>query len=414
MGHWQTVLRYELQRQLSRKAFWGVTLGIPLLGALLLAALWGYQEIRERTQDQEESNQTEFEGLDPVGYIDETGLFPAPSSESPFAGLVRAYPDLVTGQTALEADEVSALYLIGPDYLETGKVTTLLPSISFAALESNLMEAFLVQSLAGELDPYLALRLRLPIMQLEQQVLAQDGNLAQSENEDTNFLVVYIYALVLMLAVLMSSGYLMQSVVEEKESKVIEIILTSVKPFPLLLGKTLAMGLTGLLQVLVWAFSAYALFSVAAQNVPDLSGLAVEPLTILIALIYFFLGFGVVGGVFAAMGTLIGNVRDGSQLVGWVVLPFISPLFFVSAFATDSDGTLARVMSLVPFSAPLAMLMRVSVGSVPLGEVLLSMSLTFGLMLASIWLAGRVFRVQSLLRGTAPKWRDLRRLIWED
>lgn len=413
MQHWRTVFLYEFTRQVRRKSFWVVALGIPFLGALVLAGVLGYQELKERTEEATEAEEAEFEGADPVGFVDESGLFAAPSDDSGFKGYVVAYQDASDGEAALKAEEISTLYIIAPDYLESGKVTALIPHVSFSALEQDLMEAYLAQSLAGDVDPLVAYRLRTSVTRVDEQKLDKDGNRQQGDNLNVNFLVVYVYAMVLMLTIFMSSGYLMQSVVEEKESKAIEIVLTSVKPFPLLLGKTVAMGLTGLIQVAIWAVAAYALFNIAASNVVDLSGATIEPATMLIAVVYFFLGFGVVGGVFAAMGTIVGNTRDGSQLVGWVVFPFISPLFFVTAFANSPDGTLARVMSLIPFTSPLAMLMRSSVSSVPLWELVLSIGLTSLLMIASIWMAGRVFRVQSLLRGSAIKWRELPKLILE-
>lgn len=412
MTHWQTVFRYELTRQLQRKAFWFVTVGFPTIAFLVLLGYLGYQEIRDR-EGQSEKPKDEFEGTTAIGYVDQTGYFTPPAKGSPFEPVVMFYGTMEAGEQALETQTITLLYVIGEDYFETGKVAVVLRDISFDVFDHALMEAFLVNSLAREVDTTLLTRLRFPIMALSEQKVDKDGSTAQAGNTDTNFLVVYIFALALMMSTFMSSGYLMGSIVEEKENKIIEIILTSVKPFPLLLGKTLATGLTGLFQMLVWVLAAFALFQVASAQIVDLSQLDVKPLTIVIALIYFLLGFGVVGSVFAAMGAIVSNTRDGSQLVGWIVMPFIIPLFFTTVFATSPDGTLARVLSIVPFTAPLAMVMRVSVSSVPWWEILISVVFTLCLVVACIWLAGRMFRVGSLLRGSPAKFRDLPRLIWE-
>jgi ABC-2 type transport system permease protein len=216
-----------------------------------------------------------------------------------------------------------------------------------------------------------------------------------------------------MIATFTASGYLLQSVVDEKENYTIEIILTSVKPFPLLFGKTLAMGLVGLLQIGVWAISIAILLNTTSLDLPEVGKLEVKPETVVVAMVYFLFGYLFTGSIFAAMGSLVNNARDGSQLAGWIIFPTIAPLFFTTVFAEEPNTTLPTLLSIMPFTAPLGMVMRVAVTDVPLYQILISLIGVTATSLLGIWIAGRLFRVSSLLRGTPPRIRDIPRLIWE-
>jgi ABC-2 type transport system permease protein len=186
-----------------------------------------------------------------------------------------------------------------------------------------------------------------------------------------------------------------------------------VKPFPLLLGKTLAMSFVGLLQLSLWLGTVYIIGNLAAARIIDLSNLSVEPDMLLVSLVYFLLGFGFVGGMYASIASLVNTTREGSQVAGFVVMPLVVPLFFVNVFVQDPNGTLARILSLIPITAPLAMVMRSAISNVPPAELALSILLMAALVMGSIWLAARLFRVNSLLRGTMPKFRDIPKLLFE-
>jgi ABC-2 type transport system permease protein len=215
----------------------------------------------------------------------------------------------------------------------------------------------------------------------------------------------------MMLSVFWGGGYLMQSVVQEKESRIIEIILSSVRPTPLLLGKILAMGLLSLLQVATLAGTFIFIVSRAGNLSDAVGNVHISAGTVVVLVVYFLLGFLLFGSLMAAIGALTTSVRESQNLVAVVTLPAAIPYFFLAVFAEEPNGPLAVILSLFPITAPLSMVMRVSAATVPvfqlvLGVVLLSLGVAF-----AIWLAGRVFRVNVLLMGNMPKLRDIPRLI---
>ncbi|NJL96130.1 MAG: ABC transporter permease [Anaerolineae bacterium] len=413
MQNWFTVFRYELPIHLLRRSYLLFTFGVPLL---VVVAFLGYRfyeaqraEDDPTAQDQNEI-QTNFGDAGPVGYFDPTGLFPAPPEGSPFFGLVEAYPSPAAGRAALEAEEIDQFFVIAPDYVESGEVTQYINRLSLSVLETDVIRSFLLVSLVEGMEPGLVNRLLSPVLRFDQQTLGTDGA-EQATSEGADFIKIYAFAILMFITVYGTSGYLMYSVVGEKEANMIEIILTSVQPFPLLVGKVLATGVTGLVFLLAWGGALFFIVREGSAAFDALAGIEVEPAVLAIALVYFVLGYALVGSLFAALGAVISTVREGSTLAGFLVLPVLAPLFFITEMVNNPDGALAVGLSLFPITAPLAMVMRATVTDVPLGELLVSVALTTLAVVGAIWLAGRLFRVNTLLRGSVNPRQVLRYLL---
>lgn len=412
MTNWLTVFRFELLYQLRRKSFLLFTFGVPLLMAGVVLGFTLYQNLRDSAEE-ESQDPLAFDLADenPIGYLDLSGLFPPPEADSPFAPLITAYDDFESGEAALKAEMINSLYVIEENYLATGEVTQWLNRFSFNAFSDELFLAYLLNNLAEDTSPELMFRLRAPIIQVTEQRIGADGVEAQSTNPMLNFWLVYVFALVMLFSTMASSSYLMQSVTNEKEDHTIEIILTSVRPFPLMLGKVLGAGVAGLLQIAVWLVTGLLLSRIAQQQFDQFSDLEVTPTQIIIALIYFVLGFGFIGAIYASIGALVNNNREGSQLAGWIIFPILIPLFAITIIAENPNGTVAIVMSIFPITAPLAMIMRSVSTTVPLLELALSIIFTSALVVGALWMAGRLFRVTTLLSGSKPKLKDLPKLL---
>ena len=407
---WFSVFRFELMQQIRRKAFLFTAFGIPLI---LLAVAFGYvaiQEVHGESDDEPaQSNNSvanDIEGQARVGFVDETGLF-RDDPQAPFSAYLTRYDNLADGQAALDAEDIQSLYVIESDYFQTGNVTHWLRTFSANDLDSTVMEAYLFNELGEGIEPELLVRLRVPITKINTTRINTDGGDDSGSGFEADFAQIYAFALLLMMGLYGSSGYLMTSVVTEKESKTIEIILTSVRPLPLLIGKVLAMGVAGLISIGAWIGAIALVASQVTDRIEALAAVEVKPETIVIALIYFLLGYGFMGAIWAAMGAVTNTVREGSMLAGWMVFPVIIPLLVITEFVNDPNGTLAVTLSMIPFTAPLAMVMRSSISSVPLSQLLISIGLMTVLVIAGIWVASRLFRVNTLLSGTTPRLREL-------
>lgn len=451
MTHWFEVFRYEVRQQFRRKSYLFITFGVPILA---LVIFFGYQVYRDMTRGDEEAPAPITEvnkETRTIGYVDQTpgGLFPPPESypkvacepsanelkvldperaldqvrsrlikriSSPYClhSMITRYPSLEAGQTALEDGDIDALYAIAPDYADTGAISAYIGTFSIEAQETEgLMRDFLLRSLLIGVDApdYEALYLRLRNPALISENRLTDTGAAEENRESQNFVLVYAFGLLLMLSVFWGGGYLMQSVVQEKESCIIEIMLSSVRPGALLLGKILAMGLLSLLQVAMLIGTFIVIVAQAGSLVEALGDITVGAGTLVMFAVYFVLGFLLFGSLMAGIGALSTTVRDSQNMVTLVTLPAAIPFFFLTVFAEEPNGTLAVVLSLFPLTGALSMVMRIAVTDVPLIQLALGLGLQVLAVTFAIWLAGRLFRVNTLLMGNMPKLRDLPRLV---
>jgi ABC-2 type transport system permease protein len=441
MSRWISVFKYELRQTFVRKGYIFMTFIVPLLA---VAAFYGYRAYKDTTEDHQDEplnpvTSEEFGQADKtIAYVDLTPnhLFPGPltyaeidcqpnvteiSAEvikqvtSPYCWSDRIlyYDSRKVGEQALDDKTIDVLYVIEPDYVTSGEVSMYMSGFNIeAASTDQWMEDYLRASLLDGLDAEsyerVYLRLRDPAVVTEHRI---DEAATTSSNENQNFVLVYGFGLILMMSIFWGGGYLMQSVVQEKESRIIEIVLSSVQPLPLLVGKILAMGVLSLLQVGMLVGSFLFIASQAGDVSSALGDIEVEPVTLVLMIIYFLLGFLLFGSLMAAIGAVSSSVRESQNFVVVVSLPAAIPFFFLTLFAEEPNGTLAKALSLFPITAPLSMAMRLSVADVPVVQIGLSLVLLIAGVVFAIWLAARLFRVNTLLMGNTPKLRDIPKLL---
>jgi ABC-2 type transport system permease protein len=245
--------------------------------------------------------------------------------------------------------------------------------------------------------------------------LQRDASGQTASNFDTDFLMVYIFAVTLMMSVFMTNGYLMQTVIEEKETRMIEMLVSSMRPTQLLAGKILALGALGLLQVASWLGAVVLLGRLAATDqggtLAALATLQLDPGRVVLLVVYFVFGYLFFAAAYGIVGAISSSLQEGPQFAVIVTLPAVIPLYFLSLFIASPDAPLPVILSLFPVTAPISMVMRLTLISVPAWQFVVSLGLLGLLDVLMIWLAGRLFRVQSLLAGHSPRWRDLPKLL---
>jgi ABC-2 type transport system permease protein len=410
-----TIFGYEFNRNIRRKGFLFMTFGIPLIAFVLMI---GYNVIQSNQPADDDASQVnsiltqfDFEGITKAGLVDTTNVFPGVSE--PLEGILIPYPDDASAAAALRAGEVDVYYTISPDYLQTGEVTLHLPNLALDKLNSTPIEQLFYTTLASDIDPTLLNRLRLPI-QITEFNLAVTADEAQ--DEDANFLILYIFVITFLLGLFLTNGYLLQSVIEEKENKVVEVLITSVKATELLAGKVLAFTLMGLIQIVSWIAFIVILISIATrlpafQTVSAIMNLRVPVEDLPLMFAYFVLGYLFFAGVFGAVGAISNSMREGPGYAAIFTLPAAFPFYFFTLFQATPNAPLPTFLSIFPLTSPISMMMRLSTTQVPTGELILSLGLLAVTAFGMIWVAGRIFRVQSLLSGKVPKLRELPTLL---
>lgn len=233
-------------------------------------------------------------------------------------------------------------------------------------------------------------------------------------------LAAYLLALgmcfILYMAILMFGQQTMTSVIEEKSSRVVELLVSSVTPFRLLLGKVLGVGSAGLLQMAIWGGTAWLITSqgMRAFGGSDQAGAManfslphIGPGLIVIFLAYFVLGYLLYGALYAAIGSMCSNIQDSQQYVSVLTAAIVIGFFCAFAVASDPDGTLGRVLCLIPFFAPFVMPVRWALTSVSGLELFGSLALMVVGMLVCVWIAARIYHTGLLMFGKKPGWRQL-------
>jgi len=292
--------------------------------------------------------------------------------------------------------EIAAFYLIPEDYLENGRIIYVHPEAkAFSSTGQEwVMRWTLLFNLVGG-DPGLAGRIWAP-MDVRQSALAAK---AGQEDGPAVFTVPYLAMLILYVVILMSSSLLLNSIVKEKENRVMEILMSSITPQQLLAGKIVALGIAGLVQTAIWVGTGYVVLRLGRQSLNLPAGFALPPSVVLWGIVFFLLGYAVYASLMAGLGALAPNMREANQVIFPIILPIVVPLLFSGVLVEAPHGALAVGLSLFPLTAPVTMITRLVASSVPWWQLLLSVGLLLVTALSIVRAVSTMFRAQTLLSG---------------
>ena len=215
--------------------------------------------------------------------------------------------------------------------------------------------------------------------------------------------VPLVFVGLFMISIFITSGYLLQSVTEEKENRVVEIVLSSIPPLPLMAGKILGLGGAGLTQVGIWVLTAIVAIPLLSSQVGDISSIEVDATILVLALVYFVLGYLAYGAIFAAIGAVAPGNREAQQYSGFLGFFAAIPFILFAVFLSDIESTVVTALALFPLTTPTAMLLVLGLSDeIPWTLVGASVvSLTLFAILAT-WASARIFRATVLLYGVRP------------
>ncbi len=397
----------ELLVNVRRPGFIIMTLLIPLLGlvGLLVASLFG-SDVGTFVESQFAPQQKA------IGYVDQGDLI---QTELPqYAGRFVSYPDEAAARQALVAGEIDSYFVLPPDYLQTGQVVvygTGSGFSTFASADNGDIRSFLIDHLlAGKVDATIQQRVLDPA-NVQAVTLNEKGQVSTESPFSWvgDFVIPYLFSILFVITLFTTSGFLLQGVSEEKEGRIIEVLLSSISPTQLLAGKILGLGAVGLLQVLVW-FGAGAGLVAAATALFTLTGLITISLgSILLGLGYFILGYLLFATLMAVAGSMGTTQRESQQIAGIFSFAAAIPWMVIGFIFANPNAPLAVALSYFPLTAPVMMLIRLGFGEVPAGQVIISLAVLVVAIVFSLWAGAKVFRVGLLMYGKRPSLRDLAR-----
>ena len=385
-----------------------------------------------------------------IVYVDASGLFTKENFKDSKTVKYQDYTALGLTETKKKVengDFYGVLYIPKKDSLEL-----LAKSIAFYSIDSPGMS--LMNGLEARVETHLRnlklIHFEIDLMQIKASEIASDIKMFNFSGEESSKLinglkiaVGAIAGYLLMMFVMIYGTSVMRSVIEEKTSRIVEIIVSSVKPFQLMLGKIIGNASAGLLQFFIWGILLFVIsiivsdvfgidmLEMQASKIPEdqlnAAKEAVNPdklqlilqeisrlpiLKLFVLFIFYFLGgFFLYSSLFAAVGAAVDNETDTQQFMLPIIAPLILGLYV--GFATvmnDPHGPIATICSIIPFTSPIVMLMRIPYG-VSWYELVISMALLIITFVFMVWLSAKIYRVGILMYGKKPTYKDLYKWI---
>lgn len=401
------IIFFELKTLLSRRSYLLIIFLVPLIGFVFYFAASLVN--RGIAPDGITDLFTPVNSSAPQGIVDQSGLVVSiPSEIKEKISLVDSEDN---ARKLISNGKISAFFIIPPDYLESGKVDFIQKNYNFLATnnETEIFRQVITNALFS--DASTANRYLRP-MEVTTKYLKDlvEKDFGGAEN----FWLPYTIMMMFYILIIGASSLMLNSITNEKKNRVIEILLTSTSPIEMLVGKTIALGIAGLIQTTVWLGSGFILLNLAGRqfSLPDAYNLPASLLAF--GLIFFLLGYGLYSSLMAGLGALVPNPKEGSQATLVVIFPLIIPLFFSSLVATAPNNPLFVFFSLFPLTSPISMVSRMSATAVPEWQVGLSIIILIGAILFTTRAAARFFRAQELLSGKSFKAKDFVKALFHN
>lgn len=227
-------------------------------------------------------------------------------------------------------------------------------------------------------------------------------------------IVGYAMALVLYMAILLYGVAVLRSVITEKTHRAVEMVVSTLRPTTLMLGKIAGVGGAGLLQMAIWLVAAVivfnfrqSLFGAFGIGLPDWAFGGFTARQLIVFLVFFVAGYIFYAALYAGVGAMVSEESDAQQVQAPVLMLLIVPMLCLQFVADDPDGATSEVLTLLPFSSPVLMPMRYLLDGASLGQVFLSLGILLASTLAVVWLAARVYRVGILMYGKRASFREV-------
>jgi ABC-2 type transport system permease protein len=275
-------------------------------------------------------------------------------------------------------------------------------------LEDSLSEAVREERLArANIDVNIVRELSRPVKLHSFKI----GDKGEERDTGSGFILVFAAGFVIYLTILMYGQVILGAVIEEKETRIAEILFSSVKPFPLMMGKLIGISLLALTQLAVWglAFAGFVMFVARGLSIeiPDIA-----PVAFVYFALFFLLGYFIYATIYALVGSMVTTAQEGAQLAMPIILLLVVGFYMAFPVIRSPDSSFAFWASMFPFFSPITMLVRIVTQTPPFWQIALSLVIGFGTVVLLTWLAARIYRIGMLMygkRATIPEvWRWVR------
>ena len=421
------VIKREYLRRVNKKSFFLVTILTPFLfAALIFVPLW-LSSIKDNQMRE-------------VMILDRTGKYASLFKDTDNFKFVNSGDNASLDAQRGKSNGIFAFLEISDDLLDNPKAVALYSEKQIPQnlkqevnrtlsryLEDEKREAFNIPNLDEIIEKS---RVNLDVQTIK---WGKDGQ-AKESSAEIGGIIGMVFTLIIYMFIMMYGAMVMQGVMEEKTNRIVEVMISSVRPFDLMMGKIIGIGLVGITQIVIWCILTSVLVSVGGlffglktaavqpdmtmmqQNIPEMQNATMDILTKLssfnfVEIVFYFILFFIGGYVsyaslYAAIGAAIDNPEDSQQFMTPMIMLLIFAIYAGIYSVNNPDGPLAFWCSLIPFTSPIVMMIRIPY-EIPFWQILLSLILLYASAVALVWISAKIYRVGILMYGKKPSMKEL-------
>jgi len=392
------LFRHEFIQAIKKTGYIILTLAIPVLALVIIGVIQLFTTLFEPAVDE----------LTRVGYVDQVGNFNAYLDQ----GIIQLYhyQSEDSANAALVGGEIDEYFLIPSDFSAMVSIErySMARELETPMVKKYAISSFLIKNMLKDEVPSGSIETVLSPLDMSMTRLDEDGSVADSQSNIGNIIIPGIYALLLSMALMFGNNSLISGLGEEKESRLIEVLTSSVSVSQMLIGKVLALGTAGLLQVLLWLASAPLILDLASSTFGGLlATIQIPPNFIVFGVIYFVLGYLLFAVLAVMIGGIVSTAADGHNLSMFYIMAGYIPLWTFGAFIAIPEHPIWVVLSIFPITAPTMTMLRMGVSDIPAWQLAASLGVLILSIAVGQYISVKIFRTFMLMYGKRPRVREI-------
>ena len=395
------IFRHEFLSTIRRIGFIIMTLALPVL---VLLAIGATQLISVIVKPSGPAQVTD------IGYVDQSGGFSQFTTQGSVE--MKLYDTTDAARQALTQKDVKEYFVIPDDYAASGMITiyTLEKQLTAPPDVQTGIKNFLTGNLLANKIPGATINVIESPLYLNTIRLDDTGAIAKDQGGISNLIIPLIFGVLLAMSLSFSSAYLLQGLGEEKENRLMEILLSSVSTRQLVTGKVLGIGLAGLIQVVVWVISLPLLLHLASSSIGGfISTIHIQPNFLAAGIVYFILGYLLFAVLSLCVAAISPTAKEAQGLAAVFTMFSVAPFWFLSLLMLFPNSPVWIAFSIFPFSAPVLVMLRLGLYGIPVWQLAASMAVMVLSIIAGLLLSAKLLRIYLLMYGKRPNIREIAR-----
>ena len=393
------IFRHEFLSTIRRIGFIIMTLALPVL---VLLAIGATQLISVIVKPSGPAQVTD------IGYVDQSGGFSQFTTQGSVE--MKLYDTTDAARQALTQKDVKEYFVIPDDYAASGMITiyTLEKQLTAPPDVQTGIKNFLTGNLLANKIPGATINVIESPLYLNTIRLDDTGAIAKDQGGISNLIIPLIFGVLLAMSLSFSSAYLLQGLGEEKENRLMEILLSSVSTRQLVTGKVLGIGLAGLIQVVVWVISLPLLLHLASSSIGGfISTIHIQPNFLAAGIVYFILGYLLFAVLSLCVAAISPTAKEAQGLAAVFTMFSVAPFWFLSLLMLFPNSPVWIAFSIFPFSAPVLVMLRLGLYGIPVWQLAASMAVMVLSIIAGLLLSAKLLRIYLLMYGKRPNIREI-------